>query len=251
MFSLPPPPPCDPSFWTKYQEASNAIFAIANQTRGSSSAIASDRVQSVDSHIQSSSSVVAPRTSFIANLGPFDICCGRGRGVWKLPGNQRLRELIVKEYLDVYLQAATKMDKSLILDRIMDQVRDDWGARFVKQGHYWHLSGEDDSPIISNRPLLWYEISAEQAREKVGHTVRQIISHVTKKDQDHAAQLKEQSQPHKRRDPSCNLKQNDKETTTFLSQDNKNDRLQNLESSSSLRWSFVIENIDEVTGSQD
>jgi hypothetical protein len=88
----------------------------------------------------------------------FDIICGRGKGHYNKPGCKRMRE-IVRSFIPEYTTARTKFDKSTVLSRIVDAVKDDNNARFVrcKQG-------------------TWYELGDEQAREKVGHTIRETIA---------------------------------------------------------------------------
>jgi len=90
----------------------------------------------------------------------YDVVCGRGKGNYSQPGNKRLH-VIVQEYLQTYSEAKTKLDKTLVLDVIVDRVREqnNGTTRFVKF----------DSKIG------WVEISCEQAREKVGHVIRQAL----------------------------------------------------------------------------
>jgi len=89
----------------------------------------------------------------------YDIVCGRGKGSYNQPGNKRFRDL-VKTYIPQYVQAKTKFDKSFILSNIIDHARslNDGTTRFVKK-----TNGQ------------WCELSEEQAREKVGHTIREAI----------------------------------------------------------------------------
>jgi len=90
----------------------------------------------------------------------YDVVCGRGKGNYSQPGNKRLH-LLIQEYLQTYTEAKTKLDKTIVLDVIVDRVREqnNGTARFVK---FEPQSG-------------WVEISSEQAREKVGHTIRQAL----------------------------------------------------------------------------
>jgi len=90
----------------------------------------------------------------------YDVVCGRGKGNYKRPGNKQLHD-IIQQYLHTYSEAKTKLDKTLVLDDIIDRVRaqNNGTARFVKF-----------DPITG-----WVEISSEQAREKVGHAIRQVL----------------------------------------------------------------------------
>lgn len=87
----------------------------------------------------------------------LDVVCGRGKGSYNKPGNKRFRA-IVKDHIPEYVAARTKFDKSTLLQKIIDTIREE--ARFIKQG-------KDGS---------WYEISDDAAREKVGHTIREAIA---------------------------------------------------------------------------
>jgi len=84
-----------------------------------------------------------------------------GKGSYNKPGNKRFRE-IVKHYIPEYVGARTKFDKSTVLQKIIDIVREqnNGTARFIKQ----------------NKDGTWFEISDDAAREKVGHTLRESIA---------------------------------------------------------------------------
>jgi hypothetical protein len=94
-------------------------------------------------------------------LTPFDVVCGRGKGSYNRPGNKLFRK-IVHNHVDEYLAAKSKLDKSMVLSCIVDQVREQNNGctRFVKQRR-------------DNK--TWYEIGDDLAREKVGHAIREAI----------------------------------------------------------------------------
>lgn len=72
----------------------------------------------------------------------------------------------------------TKQDKSAIIDNILDRVRSEGHSRFVTL--------KNDS---------WFEISEEQAREKIAYCLREAIAHVVSaQDRVHAATLFETKQ---------------------------------------------------------
>ena len=96
-------------------------------------------------------------------VGPNDVVCGRGKGSYNRPGNKKFRAL-VQDHVQEYVQAKTKLDKSMVLSAIVEKVREDVGGRFVKQ-----------------KKGTWYEIGDEQAREKVGHAIREAIAAGEKK----------------------------------------------------------------------
>ena len=88
-----------------------------------------------------------------------DVVCGRGRGFYNRPGNKRFRE-IVCQHIPEYLTLKTKLDKSMLLNRIIDLVRRHHNARFIKK----------------NANGAWHEIEENATREKVGHAMREAIA---------------------------------------------------------------------------
>ena len=96
-------------------------------------------------------------------VGPNDVVCGRGKGSYNRPGNKKFR-LMVQDHVQEYVQAKTKLDKSMVLSAIVEKVREENGGRFVKQ-----------------KKGVWHEIGDEQAREKVGHAIREAIAAGEKK----------------------------------------------------------------------
>jgi hypothetical protein len=91
----------------------------------------------------------------------FDVVCGRGKGSYNRPGNLHMRR-IVRTYIDEYLAAKSKLDKSIVLNKVLEEVRSqgDGSAMLVKQ----------------NKDGSWMEIGDDQAREKIGHAIREAIS---------------------------------------------------------------------------
>jgi hypothetical protein len=99
--------------------------------------------------------------------GAYDVVCGRGKGSYNRPGNKRFRSLVAT-YIPQYIKARSKVDKSMVLNNIIDKVHSftnpDSGrpAQFVK---YTKQAG-------------WVLIGDEHAREKVGHAIREAIAAV-------------------------------------------------------------------------
>lgn len=101
----------------------------------------------------------------------FDIICGRGKGHYNRPGCKRLRE-VIRGFIPEYLASKSKVDKSAVISRILDAVKSQNNSttRFVKC-----------------KKGSWYEIGDDQAREKVGHTMRETIALLKSKSSlDHA-----------------------------------------------------------------
>lgn len=118
-------------------------------------------------------------TNCLYEPGDYDIVCGRGKGSYNRPGNKRFREL-VKLHIPDYQAARTKFDKSTVLSNIIEHARsqDNGHARFVKM----------------DKDGQWFEIPDDQAREKVGHTIREAIAAMQGKEK-RAATKKAYSEP--------------------------------------------------------
>lgn len=94
-------------------------------------------------------------------VGEYDVVCGsRGKGSYNKPGNKRFRAIVAQHVTD-YTTAKTKIDKSTVLNSIVDQVRsqNNGQARFV-----------------ALRDGQWNEISKEQVHEKAGHAMREAVA---------------------------------------------------------------------------
>ena len=76
------------------------------------------------------------------------------------PGNKLFRT-IVQDHVHTYISARTKLDKSIVLNRIIEVVRsqENQTARIVKY----------------SKETGWFDIGDDQAREKVGHAMREAV----------------------------------------------------------------------------
>jgi hypothetical protein len=101
-----------------------------------------------------------------------DIFCGRGKGFYNRPGNKTFRTLVCS-YIPAYLAAKTKVDKSAVLNTIVDKVRALTDP----------VTGRPAQFIKFSKKTGWVEIGDEQAREKVGHAMREAISSVEEQQQ--------------------------------------------------------------------
>jgi hypothetical protein len=90
----------------------------------------------------------------------FDVVCGRGKGMYNRKGNVTFRN-IVQSHVYEYIITKNKMDKTIVLNSIISQVREqgEGGALFVKRG----------------KDGRWMDIGDDQAREKCGHALREAI----------------------------------------------------------------------------
>ena len=97
---------------------------------------------------------------------PADVCCGRGKKNWRHHGNAMFRKLIHANVAG-YMKATTKNDKTLVVKSIVDIIRQN-GGRFLKK----------DSEGV------WHDIGDSQAKEKVGHSLRDQVTALSKQKKD-------------------------------------------------------------------
>ncbi|CAB9515421.1 Nitrilase family, member 2 [Seminavis robusta] len=96
---------------------------------------------------------------FGTDIEPTDVLCGRGKTSFNHVGNRRFRDLIAAS-TDKYNSAKSRLEKSMVVHAIVEQVKKVKG-RFLKQDRY---TGR------------WYELDERQAKEKVGHAIRDATS---------------------------------------------------------------------------
>ena len=94
----------------------------------------------------------------------FDICSGRGKSYEKHEGNLWFRSLI-RENAVKYENGESKSRKSKVVSSLVQQVRMA-GGKFLKQ---------DSS-------MRWYDMGDKEAREKVGHALRDFVSRKNRSD---------------------------------------------------------------------
>lgn len=87
---------------------------------------------------------------------PYSVICGRGKDCFESIGNRRFR-VIVRIFLEQYKAAKTKLDKSAIVNKIVDTILSAGGG-FVK----YHCG-------------RWWEVTDGMAREKVGAMIRDFL----------------------------------------------------------------------------
>jgi hypothetical protein len=90
---------------------------------------------------------------------PLDVCSGRGKRNWNHSGNVAFRDLI-QHTTPAYMQAKSKNDKTAIVCNIVEEMRA-LGCQFLKQ---------------HNATGRWYDIGDAQARDKVGHSLRDQVT---------------------------------------------------------------------------
>jgi hypothetical protein len=104
-----------------------------------------------------------------------DVCCGRGKQNWNMPGNIFYRK-VVRDAVNAYVAAGPSLKHKLkIVAKIIDDIRKQ-GGRFVKEGTKPPpgLGDVDDDDEYSDR-FFWYDIGDAAARGKVGHSLRDTL----------------------------------------------------------------------------
>jgi hypothetical protein len=93
---------------------------------------------------------------------PYDVICGRGKGSYNMPGNKRFRAIVTK-YVGQYQEARSKLEKTVVLERIIETVE-------AQNNHKAYFLKHD-----SIHTGMWCRMSLDEAREKVGHAIREAI----------------------------------------------------------------------------
>jgi hypothetical protein len=126
----------------------------------------SSSVNSGSSNDDESSSVGASVHDDERHLGPYDVICGREKCAFNNIGNRRFR-VTVALYLDRYMNATTRKEKSNIVKLVARTVQDN-GGRFLQSRRY--SSNNDDAEDC------WVVLSTRQRNEKTGHALRDMAS---------------------------------------------------------------------------
>jgi len=92
----------------------------------------------------------------------YDVHCGHGKGCFNKPGNVRFRA-IVSRFIPQYLTARTKYEKTAVLNAALDEVRS-------------QKNDDDVTRFVVFKDSRWHTIGEDQAREKVGHCMREAVA---------------------------------------------------------------------------
>jgi hypothetical protein len=87
-----------------------------------------------------------------------DILCGRGRACLEHSGNKIFSE-VVRANAQKYIEAPKRVDKGIVVSSVVDSIKAS-GIRFIKQDKH---------------SKLYYELSHDQAHEKTGHAIRDLL----------------------------------------------------------------------------
>ena len=106
-----------------------------------------------------------------------DIICGRGRGLINHPGNQKFIE-ILRNNIPRYEQAPKRVDKSILVASIVENLQLEHGMRFLKKIVIKDEEKRQHGENSNNKDVCYcyyVELKRDQAREKTGHAIRDLI----------------------------------------------------------------------------
>ena len=95
----------------------------------------------------------------------LDVCCGRGKGFFRQPGNVIFQD-VIRNHLDAYEKADSRTSKRAIVSTIVKSIRIDHKLRFIKK-----------DPAVGK----WYVLSCSVSHEKTGHAIRDQLARVRRK----------------------------------------------------------------------
>jgi hypothetical protein len=93
----------------------------------------------------------------------IDILCGRGGVCLEHTGNITFSE-VVRANLQKYIEAPKRIDKGIVVNSVVDSLKES-GVRFIKQDKH---------------SKLYCELSHDQAHEKTGHAIRDLMKNDTR-----------------------------------------------------------------------
>ena len=127
-------------------------------------------------------------SSIAMMIRPQDIICGRDSKAFNHPGNRQFRSFIAG-HLTEYNAATSRTERGIVIQQVLYMVQNELGARFVKKQ-------EGSSSDV------YVELTAKEAREKVGHSLRD-------KSVFRNQQQQQQQQQHQRQQPTgCRIVDN-------------------------------------------
>jgi hypothetical protein len=147
-----------------------------------------------EASLKEDSSAAAARGTTTSNMTPLaddfepgieDVICGRGKKCYTHIGNERFRERVLT-FLDEYSLAKSKLDKSGVLSKVVDEVR-----QFSPRGGF----------VKQDTNGKWHEVGDFLAREKTSQAFRDALhdryksSNLSKKKRRQEEQAKVASHP--------------------------------------------------------
>lgn len=92
--------------------------------------------------------------------GPYDVICSRGKVAYNHSGNRHFRT-ILETYLEDYKKCVLKLDKSVAVIAIVDDIR--------------KLSPNGGFIKFCKDKKCYVEVGDKRAKEKVGHALRELM----------------------------------------------------------------------------
>jgi len=124
----------------------------------------------------------------VSEPGPYDIVCGRNSGAYNYIGNRRFR-VTIEMNLQRYIDSPTREDKTNVIKSIVWMLHEQVGARFLKKETSKKSSGGGSRRRGTPRYTI---MTDKQAREKVGHALRDLVITARKEQQQGNKQQQEQ-----------------------------------------------------------
>jgi hypothetical protein len=129
-------------------------------------------------HINMDASLGNNISNVVSEPGPYDIVCGRNSGAYNYIGNRRFR-VTIEMNLQRYIDSPTREDKTNVIKSIVWMLHEQVGARFLKKETFKKSSGS------RKRGTPRYTVMTDkQAREKVGHALRDLVITARKEQQE-------------------------------------------------------------------
>ena len=127
-------------------------------------------------------------SNVVSEPGPYDIVCGRNSGAYNYIGNRRFR-VTIEMNLQRYIDSPTREDKTNVIKSIVWMLHEQVGARFLKKETSKKSSGSGSRRKGTPRYTV---MTDKQAREKVGHALRDLVITARKEQQNEKKQPREQ-----------------------------------------------------------
>merc|ERR1712166_827716 len=120
-------------------------------------------------HIHMDASLGNNISNVVSEPGPYDIVCGRNSGAFNYIGNRRFR-VTIEMNLQRYIDSPTREHKTNVIKSIVWMLHEQVGARFLKKETPKKSSGSR-----RRRTPRYTVMTHKQAREKVGHALRDLV----------------------------------------------------------------------------
>ena len=161
----------------------NEFDTVCFDNNGMNNNINMDPIPSNHNHTDGSFN----NSNVVSEPGPYDIVCGRNSGAYNYIGNRRFR-VTIEMNLQRYIDSPTREDKTNVIKSIVWMLHEQVGARFLKKETSKKNSGS------RRRGTPRYTIMTDkQAREKVGHALRDLVITARKEQQQGKKQAEEQA----------------------------------------------------------